>query len=163
MAYEFYVKIEGTKIKFKGESPREAYKDKIAGLQFKFEGELPREAESFQLAGKRQYAPVVFVKEIGGASPLIFQAFVTNEVLKKVLFEFIHTTEEGKEEVYYTLTLTDAQICRLKQYTAQEEGAKHAERHDTLELEEIWLVFRGIEVLSKVSNAMASDVSTLKG
>ena len=61
----------------------------------------------------------------GGPGPLaagdpvetLFQALVTNEVLTSVLFEFIHTTAEGQEEVYQTIRLVNATVSRINYMT----------------------------------------------
>ena len=95
MAYEFYVSIEGTKQgKFKGESTREAHRDKIPALAFSYEVTSPRDVATGQASGRRQHGPVTFVKAWGAASPQLFQALTTNEVLKTVLFEFVGTNAE---------------------------------------------------------------------
>ena len=115
MAYEAYVIIEGTKQgKFKGESPREAHKEKIAILGFNYEITSPRDIASGQASGKRQHKPITFIKEWGASSPQIFQALTTNEVLKKVSMEFFRTTADGMEEVYHTIVLTNATVSNIK-------------------------------------------------
>src|ERR1700758_2744129 len=105
MAFEFYVSITGKKQgRFKGESTgvgRRTTKDRIPGLRFEFETISPRDAASGLPPGKRQHKPVVITKEWGAASPQLYQALVTNEVLSTVLFEFLKTDPNGKEVVYY--------------------------------------------------------------
>lgn len=159
MAYEFYVSIEGTKQgKFKGESIRENHKDKIAGIGFTYECLSPRDANTGQASGKRQHKPVSFLKEWGAASPQIFQALCTNEVLKKVLFEFVHTTPEGEEEVYHTVTLTNATVSSLHQFVNnQAEDGRGKVVFDTREMEQVALTFQKIEIESKVGKTVAMD------
>lgn len=155
MAYEFYVTIEGTKQgALKGESIREAHKDKIAGLAFYYELQSPRDAATGLASGKRQHRPITFTKEWGAASPQIFQALATNEVLKSVLFEFIRTTPEGVEEIHYTIKLTDATVSNLKQYVSM---THHAEATDIHELEDVSLTFKKIELDNKLASTAASD------
>ena len=62
----------------------------------------------------------------GAASPQLFQAAVTNEVLKSVLFEFIGTDKAGKEQVFETVKLTNATIADLKRTLDEHttEGAR---------------------------------------
>lgn len=161
MAYEFYVSIEGTKQgKFKGESPRDAHKAKLAGLAYSHEIKSPRDIATGQASGKRQHGPIVFSKEWGASSPQIFQALVTNEVLKSVLFEFFHTTPEGVEEVYHTIKLTNATISNVRYMTGKGESAqsaKHGASYDTHELEEVSLTYQKIDMESKTGKTMASD------
>jgi type VI secretion system secreted protein Hcp len=158
MAHEFYATIEGTKQgKFKGESPRKDHKDKIAGLSFEYETIIPTDVASGQPSGKRQHKPIVITKEWGAASPQFFQACVTNEAMKNVLFEFIKTDAAGKEHVYYTIKLENAFISAYKPYTGREEGAKHRETADTFELEEIHFTFQKILVTNLDAKTSAQD------
>lgn len=160
MAYQFYVSIEGTKQgKFKGESIREAWKDKIAGLSLDYQVTSPRDPSTGQASGKRQHQPVSFTKEWGASTPQFIQALCTNEVLKSVLFEFVHTTPEGAEEVYHTVKLVNATVSNIRQYvgstTFKEPTARVA--HDTHELEDISLTFQRIEIENKTGSTMVTD------
>jgi len=158
MAYEFYVSIEGQKQgKFKGESPRDAHKAKLPGVRFSYECVSPRDANTGQASGKRQHRPVTFTKEWGAASPQIFQALVTNEVLKTVLFEFVHTTPEGTEEVYHTVKLTNATVSGLQQFVGQSEEGSKGELYATRELETVSMTFQKIEIENKVGKTVAMD------
>ena len=155
MAYEFYVTIKGRKQgQFKGESLREREKGKIPALRFVYAVKSPRDAATGQASGKRQHTPIMITKQWGPASPQIFQALVTNEVLEQVLFEFIQTGADGAEEVYYTITLTNAAIADLKQYldkTQQDTGfAAHA-------CEDVSFTFQKIEVEHIGAKTAASD------
>lgn len=161
MAYEFYVTIEGTKQgAFKGESVREAHNKKIAGLSYAHEITSPRDVATGQASGKRQHGPVVITKEWGASSPQIFQALVTNEVLKSVLFEFYHTTPDGLEEVYHTVKLVNATVSRVRQMTGKGESAGSAKTtsvYDTHELEEVSFTYQRIEVENLPGKTSAED------
>ncbi len=149
---EFYVSIEGTKQgKFKGESLREAHPDTLPARGFGYEVRAPRDASTGMAAGKRVHGPVTFLKEWGAASPQLFQALTTNEVLKTVLFEFVHTTDDGSEEVYHTIKLTNATVASIRQYTAADAGV--ASRG----VDEVALAFERIEIESKTGKTMAMD------
>jgi type VI secretion system secreted protein Hcp len=163
MAYEFYLTIEGTKQgPFKGESVREAHKDKIAAMSYRHEIQSPRDVATGQASGKRQHGPITVTKEWGAATPMIFQALVTNEVLTSVLFEFIHTTADGTEEVYHTIKLVDATVCKVVQMTgggggATESSAKTTQAYDTHEVEEVSFTYKRIEVENILGQTSASD------
>ncbi len=154
MAYEFYVTIEGTKQgKFKGESVRDDHKAKIAGFYFNSAIISPRDVATGQPTGKRRYDPVVFKKPVGAASPQIAQALTTNEVLKTVFFEFVRTTADGKEEVAYTIKLSNATVSGDKVYLPDATDDK---QHVDLS-EEVAFTFQKIEWESKVGKTMATD------
>jgi type VI secretion system secreted protein Hcp len=161
VASTFYVTIEGTKQGvFKGESNRENAKEKIPALAFSYEVTSPRDVATGQASGKRQHAPVTFVKEWGAASPQLFQAAVTNEVLKSVLFEFLRTNANGEEEVFETVKLTNATVSHLKDtFDARGENGGHqpAAGADGPTLEEVALTFQKIEIENKSGKTLASD------
>jgi type VI secretion system secreted protein Hcp len=161
MAYEFYVTIEGTKQgKFKGESIRDVHKEKLSGLSFNHEIKSPRDIATGQASGKRQHGPITFTKEWGASSPQLFQALVTNEVLKSALFEFVHTTAVGDEEVYHTIKLVNATVSNIRYVTGKGESAgsaKTVSTYDTHELEEVSLTYQRIEMESKKGKTMAFD------
>jgi type VI secretion system secreted protein Hcp len=157
VAYEFYVSIEGTKQgKFKGESAREVHREKIAGIGFSHEVTSARDAASGQASGKRQHTPITFVKEWGAASPQIFQALTTNEVLKTVLFEFIATDESGQEEVVDTISLTNAAVTRMRRHLDVDVAHPTAGR-DLNPLDEVSLTYTKIEIENKRGKTMAAD------
>jgi type VI protein secretion system component Hcp len=61
----------------------------VNGLSFAVENEvaLRRDAASGLPSGKRQHGTVTIVREVDEASPLLWQALVTNEVFKSITVE----------------------------------------------------------------------------
>ena len=148
MAYEFYVTIEGAKQgKFKGDGRSKAHKDQITGLAFDYEVISSRDPASGQATGKRQHKPVTITKRWGAATPQLFQALITNEVLTSVRIEFVKTSSAGKEYVYHKIKLTDATISDIHQHAAAE----------TRELEEVSFTFRKIEIENVDGRTAATD------
>jgi type VI secretion system secreted protein Hcp len=161
MAYEFYVTVKAqTQGDFKGESPRKPHAAKAAGISYQHEINSPRDVATGLPSGKRQHKPIRFTKEWGASSPQYFQALVTNELLPSVLFEFIKTTKEGKEDIYYTIKLVNATISNIRYMTGTGESAgsaKTTSTYDTHELEEISFTYQRIEVEHKVGKTSAID------
>ena len=162
MAYQFYVAIKGKKQgAFKGESPQDAQRSKIEGLAFEYEVKSPRDLATGQLSGKRQHLPITIVKEWGAATPQLFTACVTNEVLPEVTFEFRKTNQNGEEYIYHKIKLTDATISTVRQFTSgATDGAsstKHSSSADTKELEAVSFTFRKIEVENTDGKTTAMD------
>ncbi len=148
MAYEFYVTIEGSQQgKLKGDSKRKAHKDAITGLAFEYAVTSPRAAGSGQATGRRQHSPITITKRWGAATPQLFQALVTNELLKSVLIEFVKTSPQGKEVVYHTVKLTNANVVSIEQYANPEDR----------ELEEVSISFQKIEIDNKDGGTSAVD------
>jgi type VI secretion system secreted protein Hcp len=148
MAYEFYVTIEGSQQgKLKGDSKRKAHKGAITGLAFEYAVTSPRDAGSGQATGRRQHSPITITKRWGAATPQLFQALVTNELLKSVLIEFVKTSPQGKEVVYHTVKLTNANVVSIEQYANPEDR----------ELEEVSISFQKIEIDNKDGGTSAVD------
>src|SRR5271163_3499888 len=114
MTQHFNVMIHGAvQGAFKGQGEGRD-KDKIPGVALTYGLAVPKDPATGFRTGKRQHKPVVFTKEWGAASPQLYQAIVTNETLTSVLFEFISTNALGKEEVDYTVELTNATISGFR-------------------------------------------------
>jgi type VI secretion system secreted protein Hcp len=115
MAYEAYISIKGSKQgKFKGNSVKSGRHDWIEVLSFSYGVQSPRDTSSGMATGKRQHKPVSFGLETGSASPQMFQALVSNEVLTDVLIEFVDTNKDGKKYVRQTIKLTNATISSIR-------------------------------------------------
>lgn len=152
MALVFYVTIKGAKQgQFKGESQRASAKGKLEGLTFNSEVASPRDVATGQASGKRIHSPITFTKQWGAASPQLFQAAVTNEVLTSVLFEFVRTDKSGKEQVFETVKLTNATVSDLRR-TVDEHSAEGA-----LGIDQVALVFQKIEIADAVGKTSAVD------
>ncbi len=154
MAYEFYVTIEAAKQgRLAGESSRELHSDKLAGIGFSYEVTSARGAASGRASRKREHGAVSFTKEWGAASPQLFEALVTSEVLTSALFEFVRTNDVGVEHVFHTIKLTNATVTSIHQYVAAQEDAEL----ENAELEDVALSFRDIEITNVDGKTAASD------
>jgi type VI secretion system secreted protein Hcp len=152
MAYQFYLTVKGQKQgEFKGEGRR---KGKIEVRGFEHTITSPRDTATGQASGKRQHSPLKIYKEWGPATVQFFEALVTNENLTSVHLEAYRPNPAGKEEVYFTITLTDATVSSLHEVL---DNALHGSVNDTHELEVIEFTYRKIEVTNKVSNTSAVD------
>jgi type VI secretion system secreted protein Hcp len=162
MGYTFSVTIKGQKQGvFKGESTKAGPKDKIQGLSFSYEIKSPRDVSTGQASGKRQHSPIKIVKEWGAATPQIFTALTTNEVLPEVTLEFRRVNANGEEYIYYKIKLTNASVSGIRQFTnqglADGSSAKHSSSTDTMELEEVSFTFQKIEVENIDGKTMGVD------
>ncbi|MEA2711220.1 MAG: type secretion system secreted protein Hcp [Phycisphaerales bacterium] len=112
------VKIEATKQgMLKGDSA-----GKIEAMAVALESKSPTDAATGQHSGKVQNSALKITKAIDGASPQIFQALISNEVLKKVTIEFYSTSANGEELLDQTILLQDAGISELRQYTGGDDS-----------------------------------------
>jgi len=87
----------------------------IEVVGFSHEVVSPRDAASGLPTGKRQHKPISITKPIDKATPLLFQALVTNENLSNVELRFYKPDRTGREQLYYTIELTNASIAGIGQ------------------------------------------------
>jgi type VI secretion system secreted protein Hcp len=161
-AYEFYVYIEGTKQgRFKGDAiftakgPQDKVRqERITGVRFQYSVLSPRDVATGQASGRRTHQPIVITKPWGISSPQIFQACVTNEVLKSVLIEFWRTNPNGEGYLYQTIRLTNSTVASIRQYA---NVANPGEPAYPLGLEDISFTFQKIEIFNKDGNTQAMD------
>jgi type VI secretion system secreted protein Hcp len=134
-----YVDIKGTKQgQFPGDVPPaelKAHPHEIAALSLAYETEVPRNPQTGQATGKRIQKPVMFTHDVSAATPDLFQAAATNEVLTTVTITVWKADPNGMMSAHYTLTLTDAIVTSLRQFT-----------EENILMEEVALTFRKMEI-----------------
>jgi len=139
--YQFYVTIDGARQgTFKGTA--KGTSGRFTAIRFSYEVQIPPRLPIGEGGGHPKHNPISITKEWDAASPQLFQAAATNEPLKSVLFEFVNVTQDGKEETYYQIKLTNAAVFQYKQYTDRlpEGGA------NTFELEDVSFTFQKIDI-----------------
>ncbi|TMC38719.1 MAG: type VI secretion system tube protein Hcp, partial [Chloroflexi bacterium] len=99
-------------------STQKGHEDQILLSSYFFQVDSPRDAATGQASGKRQYKPLTITKQLNGSSPQLLQACATNENITSVVINFYTTDRSGKEVNYYRVTLTDAAISSVKQYSS---------------------------------------------
>jgi type VI secretion system secreted protein Hcp len=87
----------------------------ITGYQF--DVSAPRDASTGQAAGKRVYKPLVVTHVMGGSSPQFLGAAATGENLTSVVINFYRTDRNGRDVNYYRVTLSNAFVSEVRQYT----------------------------------------------
>ncbi len=58
---------------------------------------------------------------MGGSSPQFLTAVSTNETLTSVVINFFRTDRQDRNVNYYRVTLTDATVSQVRQYTTGAE------------------------------------------
>jgi len=96
-----------------GNKYQEDHPDESTVLQFDHNMLIPRDPQSGQPTGQRVHKPVVYRTRYDKATPLMNQALCTGERLSEVVFKWYRTTMDGKQEHYFTHTLTDATIVDI--------------------------------------------------
>jgi type VI secretion system secreted protein Hcp len=161
MGYPISVSIKGKKLGvFKGEGTQTNDKDKILASKFSYEVKSPRDAATGHASGTRQHSAIKIVKEWGAATPQIFTALVTNEVLQEVTLEFRRANANGEEYVYYRIKLTNASVSEIRQFSDDSNaltGGSSAKHPTDMQLEEVSFTFQKIEMESLDGKTAAFD------
>jgi type VI secretion system secreted protein Hcp len=114
MALNAYLKLTGTKQgTIKGSGAKGKRSDAIEISEFSFGIEAPRDPQSGLPTGKRQHKPIVVVREVDEASPLLFQALCNNEVFTTALIEFDQVGGGGKHGSIRTIELKNGKIYSI--------------------------------------------------
>jgi type VI secretion system secreted protein Hcp len=150
-----YVSIKGQKQgQFKGESPVTARaKQWIDVLAFKSGVVVPTDPSTGSATGRRKHDPVCFTKVWGPASPQLFSSAVSNETLTEVSFEFVKPDAGGKEMVFQTIKLTNAQIVEDRQRVTPNTDPVHAPEI----LEDICFDYQRIDITNNDGHTQATD------
>ena len=152
-----FVAVKGkTQGFFKGEGGRDADKhdkQQFAALALDYQVKSPRDSATGQASGKRQHLPLSVVKEWGAATPQLFQALVTNEVLETVDIDCYGHSAEGKEAIAHRVKLSNAHVVSIQQVG----GTKAASHPGLRELETVAFAFEKIEHQSPDGAVLASD------
>ena len=85
----------------------------------------PRDAASGLPTGKRIHQPLVIITHIDKATPLLYNALVTNENLPTVELDYYQTGPDGKETLYFKVELTNANISVIKQTNLNSQDDPH--------------------------------------
>ena len=154
MAFPFYLKAHGARQgDFKGDSANPSRAGWMDGQDFVLEIASPRDQATGQASGKRQWKPIVIVKEWSASSPQFLQALATNELLTSVTLEFESVDASRKEATYYSIQLANASVTEIRQYI----GSVHEKGADTFKLERISFTFQKITVSSTGGQTSFSD------
>jgi type VI secretion system secreted protein Hcp len=151
-AGRIFVMIQGSKSgAFPGNTAQKGREGWIAASGFAHEVKSPRDAATGQASGKRQYGALTLTLPWSSASPLVFNALVTNEILKSVVIEFEAALATGQEAVAQRVTLTNASasdLRRVNDRTQVNQGGP---------VEILALTFQKITIEDLLSSQVAGD------
>ena len=104
---------------FKGDDNASAKLDGLITVTgYQFDIVSPRDAATGLPSGRRSFKPVVVTHVMGGSSPQFLTAVSTNETLTSVVINFFRTDRQDRNVNYYRVTLTDATVSQVRQYTS---------------------------------------------
>jgi type VI secretion system secreted protein Hcp len=151
-----YVTAQSNKMgQIKGTATTMGKQNAIECIGFSYAVQSPVDQASGMLAGKRQHSPIVIVKHIDIASPLLFQAAVTNDVLKTVTIELVRKGIDGKMMIFETITLSNAAVSKVNQYGGTSSPEKLQPNSNPFE--EISFTFQKIEITNNEAKTTGMD------
>lgn len=132
---------------------QEAHQDSIYVLASSMEVAVPTDPQSGQPTGVRGHKPFTITKYFDRASPLLWQAACTGEVLE-ISLSFYRTSARGGLEQYFSIKFTDAVIVDMKGYFENilMDDFKGLGHH-----ENVSFVYRAVEWTHEIAGTTGSD------
>ena len=103
----------------------------------------PRDQATGLATGKRMHSPLVIVKHIDKATPLLYNSLVSNENLPTVELDYWKTAPDGTESIYFKIKLTNANIASIKQTNLNSQADPHVDMFG--EYEQVAFTYQKIE------------------
>jgi type VI secretion system secreted protein Hcp len=154
MAFEAYVAVKGKKQgQFHGESTNPKQTSLIPIVAFQNQVSFSTDPATGAPTSKSLHTPIVITKQWGAASPQFFEALVTQETLSTVSFTFDSPTSKGVEQTFFTIALTNALVCGIRQYVGSAPGLSDPANA----LEDISFTYQKIEITDTIAKTSAVD------
>jgi type VI secretion system secreted protein Hcp len=159
-----YISIHGknqghiTKGAFTADSVGNAYveghEDEILAQEIDHTIFTPTDPQSGQPSGQRVHKPLTFTSALNKASPMLYQALAQGEMLPTVEIKWYRTSVDGKQEHFFTTTLTDATVVDMHTVLPHAQDSGNA---NYTQLIKTSLAYRKIEWLHVVATTEGSD------
>jgi type VI secretion system secreted protein Hcp len=99
----------------KGDGTVKGFEGQMEVLHFDMSASSPYDAATGRTSGRREWHAIKITKALDGASPKLFQAFVTNQVLKTVKLTVLRPQNGpglgSGDDPFYTIELTNAVVA----------------------------------------------------
>jgi type VI secretion system secreted protein Hcp len=155
MAFNAYLILKGQKQgAINGGVIQKGREGSILVHSFSNEIVSPRDPQSGLPTGKRTHKPIHILKEVDRASPLLWNALVTNENLTQWVLKFWSPSATGVEKQIYTIELVNASIASMREYMPDNEDPAKAKLPL---LEELSFTYQKIEWTWMDPTVSASD------
>ncbi|WP_338490531.1 Hcp family type VI secretion system effector [Pseudomonas trivialis] len=91
----------------------EGHEDEILAQEVDHQIAAPTDPQSGQTSGQRAHKPLTFTSALNKASPRLYQALATGEMLPTVEVKWFRTSGDGKQEHFFTTRLEDATVVDI--------------------------------------------------
>ncbi|HEK1094982.1 TPA: Hcp family type VI secretion system effector [Proteus mirabilis] len=120
----------------------QGHEDQMLVQAFSHVVTVPTDPQSGQPSGQRAHKPFRFTVALNKAVPLLYNALASGEMLPKVELKWYRTSVEGKQEHFFTTTLTDATIVNID---CQMPHCQDPAKADFTQLIEVSLSYRKVD------------------
>lgn len=132
----------------------EGHEDEILAQEVDHHISAPTDPQSGQPAGQRVHGPLIFTSALNKASPMLYQALATGEMLPTVEVKWFRTSGDGKQEHFFTTKLEDATIVGI--HTVLPNAQDAANKNYTQQIKTS-LSYRKVSWTHVVAGTEASD------
>jgi len=137
-----------------GNTWQEGHEDEIMVQAIDHAVNLPRDPQSGQPTGQRVHRPFRFTAALNKATPLLYNALTSGEMLTNCEIKWYRTSSAGKREHFFTTRLTDSIIVDIDCNLPNAQAAGSA---DFTQLVTVALSYRKIEWEHVVSGTSGDD------
>jgi len=155
MALNAYLSLVGSRQgPIRGSVTQKGRENKILVFAVNHEIVCPRDPASGLPTGKRVHKPLMLLKELDRATPLLQSVLCNNENIASAELQFWQPSPTGVERQHYTVRLTNANISAIHFKMPNNRSPKLAQR---TEYEEVYLTYQRIEWTWNDGHITASD------
>ncbi|EKT4474631.1 MULTISPECIES: Hcp family type VI secretion system effector [Pseudomonas] len=137
-----------------GNGYQEHHEDEILVQEVKHQITVPTDPQSGQPAGQRVHKPFIFTSSLTKATPLMYHALASGEMLPTVEVNWYRTSVEGKQEHFFTTKLEGATIVDINTVLPHAQNAKNA---NYTQLVEVAMTYRKITWTHVTASTAGSD------
>lgn len=132
----------------------EGHEDEILAQAIDHQITTPTDPQSGQPAGQRVHKPLIFTSALSKASPMLYQALATGEMLPTVEVKWFRTSGDGKQEHFFTTKLEDATVVEINTVLPHAQDSDNA---NYTQLIKTSLAYRKVSWSHVVAGTEASD------
>lgn len=132
---------------------QEGHEDECLVQAFSGGAMIPRDPQSGQPTGPRVHQPASFTKQFDKASPLLWEALASGEVLQ-IELKFYRTAMSGQQEHYFTIKWEDAVLVDGRSYLP---NALDPANNNFTHMEDWAFTYRKVDWTHEVAGTSGSD------
>ncbi|KWC83972.1 hypothetical protein WL57_20300 [Burkholderia cepacia] len=137
-----------------GNGYQEGHEDQILVQEVEHLIATPIDPQSGQPSGQRVHKPFTFTSSLNKATPLLYQALASGEMLPEVEVKWYRISTEGKQEHFFATKLEDATVVNINTVLPHAQDATKAEY---TQLVKVAMAYRKITWTHAIAGTEASD------